>query len=345
MVYTGTIDAESKAYVRFLHEEGDLTVQEIVDLCGISRASIYRCLKVKKCEKDRQLRGRPRLISPRDEQIIVQNIARLRREEGNFSCHQLRAESGLHHVSLWTMNRTLKWLGYGFMEARRKGILTEKDYPERHQLAQTVQRSYSKDFLKTDICFYLDGVSFYHKSSPMNDARAPHGKVWCKRNEGLTYTVKGSHVGSGGRVVGVIYCEQYDKLDGNFVADFVRRNFPKMFRKNGKRGSKLFVQDNCPILNCAKARKALKDIGGKLFPIPKRRGNLNPIENVFNVVKRELGRQAIRHNITSQTFEEFAQRVESTLYSVRREVVDNIVTSMYERLDLILENRGRRTKY
>ena len=31
----------------------------------------------------------------------------------------------------------------------------------------------------------------------------------------------------------VIYCEQYDKLDGNFVADFVRRNFPKMFRKSG----------------------------------------------------------------------------------------------------------------
>ena len=309
----------------------------------------------KKCDKDRKLRGRPRLISPRDERIMVRNIARLRKAEGNFSCHQLRAESGLHHVSLCTMNRTLKRLGFGFMEARRKGILTEKDYAERRQFARTVQRSYSKDFFKTDICFYLDGVSFYHKSNPMNDARAPHGKVWRKRNEGLTYTAKGSHVGSGGRVVkmivaisygkGVIYCEQYDKLDGNFVEDFVRRNFPKMFRKSGKRGSKLFVQDNCPILNCAKARKALKDVGGKLFPIPKWRGNLNPIENVFNVVKRELRRQAIRHNITSETFEEFAQRVESTLYSVRREVVDNTVASMYERLDLILENRGRRTKY
>ena len=49
MVYTGKIDAESKAYVRFLREEGDLTVQEIVDLCGISRSCIYRCLNAKKC--------------------------------------------------------------------------------------------------------------------------------------------------------------------------------------------------------------------------------------------------------------------------------------------------------
>ena len=232
MVYTGKIDTESKAYVRFLCEQSDLTVKEIVDICGISRASIYRCLSAKKCDNnDRELRGRRRLISPRDECIIVRTIARLCKEEGNFSCQQLRAECGLHHVSLWTINRTLKWLGYGFMEARRKGILTEKDYTERRQFARTVQRSYTKEFFQRDICFYLDGVSFYHKSNPMNDAKAPHGKVWRKRNEGLIYTAKGSHVGSGGRVVkmivaisygkGVIYCEQYDKLDGNFVADFV----------------------------------------------------------------------------------------------------------------------------
>ena len=141
MVYTETIDAESKAYVRFLLEQSDLTVQEKVDICGISRASIYRFLNAKKCEKDRQLQGRPRLISPRDERMIVRNIARLCKGEGNFSCH--RTESGLHHVSLWTKNRTLKRLGYGFMEARRKGILTQRDYTERRQFARTVQRSYS----------------------------------------------------------------------------------------------------------------------------------------------------------------------------------------------------------
>ena len=118
--YTGTIDAESKVYVRFLREHSDLTVQEIVDLCGISRSSIYRCLNAKKCEKERQLRGRPRLISPRDERIIVRNIARLHKEEGNFPCHQLRAESGLHHVSLWTMNRTLKRLGFNLHRRKKK---------------------------------------------------------------------------------------------------------------------------------------------------------------------------------------------------------------------------------
>ena len=91
-----------------------------------------------------------------------------------------------------------------------------------------------------------------------------------------------------------------------------------MFQKSGK-CSKLFVQDNCPILNCAKARKALKEVGGELFPIPKRSGDLNPIENVFNTGKEELQTQAIRLNLTFESFEDFARRVKSEGYCIQCE--------------------------
>ena len=154
-------------------------------------------------------------------------------------------------------------------------------------------------------------------------------------------TAKETHVGSGGRVVkmivaicygkDVIYCEQYEKLDGNYYADFIRRNFQNMFQKSGK-CSKLFVQDNCPILNCAKARKALKEVGGESFPIPKRSGDLNPMENAFNVAKEELQTQAIRLNLTYESFEDFARRVRTTLYSMRREIIDNTIASMFKAL-------------
>ena len=39
-------------------------------------------------------------------------------------------------------------------------------------------------------------------------------------------------------------------------------------------------------MNCAKARKALKEAGGELFPTPKRSADLNPINNIFNVSER-----------------------------------------------------------
>ena len=52
MVYRGHIDAQTKAYVRCLRLQSDLTVREIVHLCGISRASVYRCLNTNTCDKN-----------------------------------------------------------------------------------------------------------------------------------------------------------------------------------------------------------------------------------------------------------------------------------------------------
>ena len=71
MVYWGNICSETKALVRFLWQKGDLTVKEIVHQCGISWASVYRCLK--KCNSDEnttaKLRGRPPLINEREERM------------------------------------------------------------------------------------------------------------------------------------------------------------------------------------------------------------------------------------------------------------------------------------
>ena len=357
MVFNGKIDAKTKALVKFLREESLLTVQEITKRCGVSRGTVYRCLKADKTTSNKKSPGRPRKISSRDERMIERNIKKLRRTESNFCCERLRAESGLHHVSLHTFNRTLKRLGYRFCDARRKGISNSADRSERVKFAREVRKHYSEDLWKRDICFYLDGVSFWHKLNPLDDARSPQGKIWWKRSEGLSpdCTAKGAHTGSGGRVLkmivaisyskGVIFCEQYDKLDGDYYANFIRRNFTVKLRKSGKRNSKLFLQDNCPIQNCAKARKALKAIGAKLFAIPPRSPDLNPIENLFNIVKRELKRQAIRKHITFETFKEFSELVKSTLYAMNTVLIDNIISSMDKRLQLIIQDKGKRTKY
>ena len=196
-----------------------------------------------------------------------------------------------------------------------------------------------------------------HEYNPQDQARAPEGKIWRKIGEGLApgCTAKGSHVGSGGRVVkmlvaisfgkGVIFCEQYDKLDGDRYVQFIEKNFQYMFRKSGKQHSKLFVQDNCPVLNCAKARKALSAIGARLFAIPSRSPDVQPIENVFHLVKRELRRQALQKNITFEGLDEFAKRVKSTLYGMKTDFIDNIISSMDKRMEHIVRSRGNRTKY
>ena len=131
-------DMELKAYVRFLREEGDVPVKEIVHRCGISRASVYRCLKsANQAQKKSKKHGRPRLIDVRQERKIQRTIARLREQEGNFSCHSIKAEAGLYNLSLWTINRTqFEANGIRLLGSKRKGILLEKDFRERLRFAR-----------------------------------------------------------------------------------------------------------------------------------------------------------------------------------------------------------------
>ena len=89
-------------------------------------------------------------------------------------------------------------------------------------------------------------MSFYDKRNPEGQAKAPQGRIWKTKREGLAEgcTAKGKKEGSGGRVLklfvairynkGVIVCHPYEKLDGQFFENFFKDNFASFFRKADK---------------------------------------------------------------------------------------------------------------
>ena len=89
------------------------------------------------------------------------------------------------------------------------------------------------------VAFYLNGVSFVFKTNPLDQARAPKGRVWRKRSEGPTQGFLTKDSKSGGKVAkfmvaishgkGVLVCERYDKMDGNYFASFIDQHFNTMF--------------------------------------------------------------------------------------------------------------------
>ena len=146
--------------------------------------------------------------------------------------NRLREECGFQSVPLCIMNRTLKRMNYHFYEARRKGVLTKRDQIKRLKFARDVLNKHSPQPWTDEIWFYLDGVSFWYKTAnPAAEAKTPRGKIWRQHNKGLNplCTVKGSHTGSGGKVIkmfvaisygkGVIFCEQYEKCDRDYFAN------------------------------------------------------------------------------------------------------------------------------
>ena len=75
----------------------------------------------------------------------------------------------------------------------------------------------------------------------MDQARAPKGRVWRKKSEGLKQgcLAKGSKAGTGGKVTkmmvaithskGVLICERYEKMDAQYFTSFIDHHFDTMF--------------------------------------------------------------------------------------------------------------------
>ena len=143
---------------------------------------------------------------------------------------------------------------------------------------------------------------------------------------------------------GVLMCHPYKHLDGPTLAAFVREKFPEMFRKAGEKGRRIFVQDNDPVQNSGSVRQALNALKAKQLKIPPRSLDVNPTENLFHSMREKLRQQALKQNITHETFPEFSDCV-ATLKNFSIAEIDKTIESMNIRLQFIKELNGHRIKY
>ena len=342
MVYGRKISAKKKALVLYLRNECSASYRDIAKKCLISKSSAERIykesLRDQKLLTKRAKVGRPRKVNERSVRTLIRCLKQSRK------------------ASRRTFSRRLNEEGYGFFQARKKGLLNDKDRKLRMKYARRIKRCLQQNpnFWKNEVAFYLDGVSFVYKHNPLNSATSPKSRVWRKRTEGLQFTGKGSKELAGGRRLhiivaiaygkGVVLKVPYRKMDGDFFAEFIRQHFNMCFARCGPKqnGRRLFLMDNDPSQTSKAARKALDDTEAELHRIPARSPDLNPIENL---VKTSLERGAISLSITSETFEHFSARVLKTFDNLSVDLVDRTIASMANRVEAVIRSRGGRIKY
>ena len=364
MAFKQAISPAKKAYLLYAFNDKGMKWHAICRKLNISKTSLYRLRKIwlkgeERPKKGTKPRGRPRKLNERDVRSLRRCVRQLRKEQGNFSSSDLMKMAGIErkHICNRTVTKYLNEAGYKFLQARKKGVLTVRDTKKRNIFARNTKRNYPKELWTDKINFYLDGVSFCYKRNPMEQARSPRGRIWRKPGEGLTLccTAKGSKEGSGGKLVhllvaitykkGVIDCEQYEKMNGKYFQSYVKRKFPQMFEMADKAPSRLWIQDGDPSQNCAAAKASFVELNAQLLSIPPRSPDINPIENLFHLVRKELRKQAIREDIRQESYEEFSSRVIDTIKSTSVDVINKIIDTMDHRMDLIIQNNGNRTKY
>ena len=97
--------------------------------------------------------------------------------------------------------------------------------------------------------------------------------------------------------------------------------------------------------NSGGVRRALNALKAKQLKIPPRSPDVNPIENLFHSMREKLRQQALKQNITHETFAEFSDRVTTTLNNFSIAEIDKTIESMNNRLQLIKQSHGQRIKY
>ena len=111
------------------------------------------------------------------------------------------------------------------------------------------------------------------------------------------------------------------------------------------------VFDQCVVLfhifhiTSKAAKKAINKAGATLFAIPPRSPDLNPIENLFHIVKKQLTNQAIVEGIYQETWSEFQARVRKTTLEIPATYINNLLLSMPKRVRAVVKCKGLRTKY
>ncbi len=370
MVFHEIIADKIRAYVKF---HGDTCVKKsrsrerrqlvkwLSKECRISERSVYRLMSeamthdTSKSCKRKEKAGRKRLISEKHERLLIRKVAKIRDINKNWKTTEIMELAGIPKtISTRTVQRVLHKNGYGYLIARRKGVLSEEDTKKRVRFSKEMLRK-GADFWKHNIAFYFDGSGFPHKTRPKEQAESCGKYVWRKRSEGRhrQCTAKGKKEGNGVQARffvaisydrGVVFAEQYEKLDGHMFSNFVRKHFPTIFQRCGK-DSRLWIQDGDPSQNSQKAIQAMGDVNAQLFSIPPRSPELNPIENLFAFVKKELVQQALHGNIERESFKDFSTRVKATLYSSSVTRINNLISSYHRRLIKIKENKGCRIPY
>jgi len=358
------VTVRHSAEMASLRQHARKRVKDIVKIFPqYSSATVYRHCKAPigqdpPIDQRKFNRGRPSKITQQDIRAIVRAIAKLRVSDGSFTAPRVALEAGVaHKVHIRTVRRILNQAGYHYCRSRKKGLLRRADLHARVDFCRKIRRrKLTQNFWENQISIYVDGKGFQFKTMPLDQARAPSAREWRKRCEGLKFgcTAKGSKEGSvnANFMVGISYgkgvvlCHHYKKaITGDKMVNIINNSFPNAFEKSCNPIAKRILQDGCPRQNSRKALKALENIGGIVFKIPARSPDLNPIENFFGIVTKELRKQVLQNNIVRETFDEFVQRVRETMLTFSVDKIDKIIESMDKRVGMVLAQKGCRIKY
>jgi hypothetical protein len=309
---------------------------------GIHRSTISRLRSQHRPSLAKSIGGRPSLLSSADTRYAIRLITS-QQADNAVQVTNILHHSSHHTVSSKTVCRSLSKAGMKAVVKKKRSFLSKKHCKARLDWALAHQDWTLEDW---KLVVWSDETKINRLGS---DGRK---WVWKKPGEGLSNRlVQGTLKFGGGSLMiwgcmlweGPGYaCRIEGKMDADLYTSILDNHLGDSLVHYYKAPEEvIFQQDGDPKHRSKKAKAWFKDHDIEVLPWPAQSPDLNPIEHLWNHLKRRLG----AYKEPPGGMEELWRRVDEEWNKIPVEVCQKLIESMPRRVEAVIKAKGAYTKY
>lgn len=319
-----------------------LSARKIATELGVSRATVDRVRAKSRPDIPKNQGGRPTKLKSTDKRRLVRMITSGKADSATQVTRELRDISNVE-VSTETVRRALKEAGLKAATKKKKPRLLPRHIRQRLDFATKYQHWTIEDWKRV---IWSDETKINRLGSD--------GCEWVWKKPGGVMTeqhVKRTVKFGGGSLMmwgcmtaqGVGYACRIDgRMDSELYTNILGDDFLRSLEYYGMDVNKIiFQQDNDPKHTSHTAQKWFEDNGVELLDWPAQSPDLNPIEHLWQHLKRQLA----KYENDPVSIYELWERVETEWNNIPPQICLDLIASMPRRVDTVLKAKGGYTKY
>jgi transposase len=272
--------------------------------------------------------GRKRVIGPKYSRAVGQFIRRINEATLTELAEKLRDQCSLT-VSISTISRHLHRHGYQNCLPLNTPMLTDEQKKRRVQWAEEHLKDNWKFKIFTDECsfqLFRNTIRRCSKYPKKEKKRVPKNRQKVHVWGAISYKgLVGLH-----SFQNIMNSDYYiEILENNFI-DNATRQFNNKWQ---------LQQDNDPKHQSSTTKKWLDENVPQVLDWPSNSPDLNPIENLWNIVKHRTEKRK------TENINELKHFLHEEWENIEKKIIINLINSMKKRCHLVIESKGERIEY